>query len=70
VNVRLILTLKLGGIYAGYAVTAFSAAPAAKEAVLSHMGFFNIPWLEKRTLAGCPRQHGKRMIAQNWPFAT
>ncbi len=46
-------------------LTAYWAAPAAKEAVLSHMCFFNIfqRQLGNRACAGCPMQHRSKIIA-------
>lgn len=47
-----------------FALTAFCAAPAAKEAVLSHMCFFNILQLGNCARAGYIIQHRFGMIAQ------
>jgi hypothetical protein len=46
-DVRLNFAFEAWRRRAGYVFTAFWAAPAAKEAVLSHMCFFNILQLGK-----------------------
>ena len=57
--------MKLDGIAPSIALTAFWATSAAKEAVVSHMCFFNIlvRKLGKRACSGCCVQHRSLMIA-------